>query len=152
MKSFFNVQRTRYTAAVMLFVWLMSAGIGVANACLVQQDHGPREHFSQGRSGADLPTLAELQAAPDHFATNSAHSDENTPSPEKLICQHFCVAEQSTLVTDHLDGLAHLDLVPVLFLTGLLVPPTDQTSKPEAFASPTWSERPVSIRYLRLTI
>lgn len=152
MKSFFSAQRTRYTAAVMLFVWLMSLGIGVANACLVQQDQGPREYFSQGPSGTDLTAHADRQAARDPFAPNPVHSDGNTSSPEKITCLHFCVAEQSTLITDHLDGLAHLDLVPILFLTGLLVPRTDQTSPAEAFASPSWSEPPVSIRYLRLTI
>jgi hypothetical protein len=68
------------------------------------------------------------------------------------VCLHFCLAEQNTLVTDHVDGLDHIDLFPILFLTGLLAPATDQTSPSEAFASPTWSEPPVSIRYLRLTI
>jgi hypothetical protein len=37
-------------------------------------------------------------------------------------------------------------------LTDLLVPVSDQTAHPQAFANPTWSEPPVSIRYLRLTI
>lgn len=142
MKSFFSVQRTRYTAAVMLFVWMMSLGVGVANACLLQQDHGPRDYFSQ----------AEHQAAPDHFAENPVHSDEHTSSPEKIACLHFCTAEQSTLITDQLDGLAHLDLVPILFLTGLPVSTTDQPSPAQVFAPPDWSEPPVSIRYLRLTI
>jgi hypothetical protein len=152
MKPFFSVQRTRYTAAVMLFVWMMSLGIGVANACLVQQDHGPREYFSQAPSGTDLAALAELQAARDHFATNPVHSDEHTSSPEKITCLHFCVAGQSTLITDHLDGFTHPDLLPILFLTGLAVPTTDQRSTAQAFTSPSWSEPPVSIRYLRLTI
>lgn len=152
MKSFFNVQRTRYTAAVMLFVWLMSLGIGVANACLLQQDHGPHEYYSQGSSRTDLTALAERQAAQDHFATNPVHFDGHTSSPEKITCLHFCVAEQSTLITDHLDGLAHLDLVPILFLTGLPVPTKDQPSPAQPFTSPSWSEPPVFIRYLRLTI
>src|ERR1035437_9412364 len=98
MKSFFNARRTRYTAVVMLFVWLMSLGIGVANACLVQPDHGSRDYFSQGHSGADLTALADHQAAPDHVATKSVHSDESTSSPGKITCLHFCVAEQSTLI------------------------------------------------------
>jgi hypothetical protein len=152
MKSFFSAQRTRYTAAVMLFVWLMSLGIGVANACMVQQDHGAREYFSYGRSGADLTDPPERQVAPAHFATSSVHSDEDTSSPEKITCLHFCVAKQNILVTAHLNGLPQLDLAPVLFSTGLLVPATDQTSPLEALESPTWSEPPVSIRYLRLTI
>jgi hypothetical protein len=142
MKSFFSVQRTRYTAAVMLFVWMMSLGVGVANACLLQQDRGPRDYFSQ----------AEHQAAPDHFAANPFHSDEHTSSPEKITCLHFCTAEQSTRITDQLDGLAYLDLVPVLFLTGLPVSTTGQPSPAQVFTRPDWSEPPASIRYLRLTI
>lgn len=140
MKSFFSAQRTRYTAAVMLFVWLMSLGVSVANACLLQQDHGPREYFSQG------------QAVPAHVATNTLHSDEHTAPPEKITCLHFCAAEQSTLTTDHLDGLAHLDLVPILFLTGLPVPTSNRSLPAQAFTSPSWSEPPAFIRYLRLTI
>ncbi|MHB8950491.1 MAG: hypothetical protein ACYC4S_15740 [Rhodoferax sp.] len=152
MKSFFDAQRIRHTAALTLFVWLMSLGIGVANACLVQQDHGPREYVSQVRFGTVLAALAPHQVEPDHFATSFVHSDENTPSPEKTACLDFCVAQQSTLVKDHQNGLAHLDPFPALFLTGLRVPATDQTSPLEAFEGPTWSEPPVSIRYLRLTI
>ena len=152
MTSFFSVQRTRYTATVMLFVWLMSLGIGVANACLVQQDNGPREYLNEGRPRIDLIALAEHQASPGHLATKLVHSDENTSSPEKITCLDFCVAEKSTLITDHLDGLAHIDLVPILFLTGLLLPATDQTSRPDAFASPTGFGPPVSIRFSRLTI
>ena len=152
MKSFFSVRRTRYTAAVMLFVWLMSLGIGVANACLLQSDHGANKYFSRSNSATIPAALAGQDMAPVHIATSSVHSDENISSPEKITCLKFCVAEQSTLVTDHVDGLAHLDLVPVSLLTGLLVPTTDQTSPPEAFANPTWSEPPVSIRYLRLNI
>jgi hypothetical protein len=152
MKSFFCIQRTRYTAAVMLFVWLMSIGISVANACFIQEDHEPRENFSQGPSGTDLTAHAEREAARDPFATNVVHSDENISSPEKIACLHFCVAEQSTLITDHLDGLSHPNLLPILFLTGLAVPTTDQQSPGQAFTSPNWSKPPVSIRYLRLTI
>jgi hypothetical protein len=136
----------------MLFVWLMSLGIGLANACLLQQNQGSREYFSPSLSGIDLTAIPERHGEPKHFATSTVHSDENTSSPEKITCLHFCVAEQSTLVSDHWVGLAQLDLLPVLFLTGLLVPATDQTSSPQAFANPVWSEPPVSIRYLRLTI
>ena len=152
MKSFFSIRRTRYTAAVMLFVWLMSIGIGVANACLIQQDHGPRGYSGQGRSGIGLAASAERHAAPDHFANNSVHNDGNILSPGKMTCLHFCVAELSTLPTDHLDGLAHLGLFPLLFLNNLLAPATDQTSTPEASASLIWSEPPVFIRYLRIII
>lgn len=55
-------------------------------------------------------------------------------------------------MTNHMEGLADLDLVPILFLTGLLVPAADRPLTAQALTSPSWSEIPVSIRYLRLTI
>jgi hypothetical protein len=141
MKSFFGSRRTRCTAAVMLFVWLMSLGIGVANACLVQQDHGWHEHLSQSQSG-----LA--------FGAVTAQDDNvnNDTSPEDLACLNFCAAEQNALVNHHADGVVAQDPVPVPFFTWSLVPVVDQTYQPQAFGGPTWSEPPVFIRFLRLTI
>src|ERR1035437_9392286 len=152
MTSIFSVRRTRYTAAVMLFVWLMSLGIGVANACLIQQDHGSREYGSHGHAGIDLGAIPEGHRAHQPVAASSVHSDENRSAPEKVACLDFCADEQSTLVSGHVDGPVHPELAPIMFLTGLLVPVSDQTAPPQAFANPTWSEPHVSIRYLRLTI
>ena len=136
----------------MLFVWLMSLGIGVANACLVQQDQARDELLSHSRSAFRSDAIIERDLALDNFAKAHVQADENAKAPEKLTCLNFCVAEQHTLVTHHADVLVDQATVPVLFLTWLLVPALDQTSQPEAFGSPTWSEPPVSIRYLRLTI
>jgi hypothetical protein len=74
------------------------------------------------------------------------------PSLQKLACLDFCEAQQSAAVTDHTDGLADPGFAPVPFLTGLLAPADHQMSPQEAFGIPNWSEPPVSIRYLRLTI
>lgn len=154
MKSFFNHRRTRYTAAVMLFVWLLALGTGIANACLVQKNHGPHGDPSHSHSVFTSTTAVKSDVTSDILVKTTAHddADEHEMSPEKAVCLNFCVAEQNTLVKHHADGLADVDIVPVLFLTWLLVPAVDQASKPEAFGSPTWSEPPVSIRYLRLTI
>jgi hypothetical protein len=126
----------------MLLVWLMSLGIGVANACLVKTDQGWHKHLSHSHTGI----------APDNFAKVHVDAGENDKSPQTMACLNFCAAEQNTLVNDHADGLASLDIGPVLFLTWLLVPATDQTYQPQAFGGPTWSEQPIYIRYLRLTI
>lgn len=144
MRSFFNHRRTRHTAAMMLFVWLLALGTGIANACLVQPDHGLRDHAGLSQSGF----------ASGNLAAGAAHhdADEHDVSPEDVSCLNFCLTEQNTLVKHHADGLADLAIVPVLFLTRLLVPVLDQASPPEAFGHPTGSEPPVYIRYLRLTI
>ena len=152
MKYFFSSRRTRYTAAVMLFVWLMSLGIGVANACLVQHNPAEDEFLGHTRSGFMSQATIERELALDNFAKVHVQTDENDKSPEKVACLNFCAAEQDTLVKDHADVLVAQDIVPVLFLTWLLMPALDQTPQPEAFGGPTWSEPPVSIRYLRLTI
>src|SRR5659263_668431 len=100
MKSFFGFRRTRYTAAVMLFVWLVSLGIGVANACLVQQDHGRQELFSHSQSRLASGTAA---AHPD-----AAGHDK---SPDKMACLHFCTADQNTLIQHHAPGVVARDTV-----------------------------------------
>jgi hypothetical protein len=135
----------------MLFVWLMALGIGVANACLVQQDVRAREHSGHSHPGIDPAKAAEHMTL-DPLATSYIHIDHKDPSSQKLACLDFCEAQQSAAVTDHTDGLADPGLAAVPFLTGLLAPTDHQMSTPEAFGSPTWSEPPVSIRYLRLTI
>lgn len=152
MKPFFNVRRSRRTTAVMLFVWLMSLGIGVANACLAQQSDGGFEYFSLSHSGMTSEALTGHDVTLDRAGTVQVHADENDPSPAKSACLNFCVAEQNTLIKDQAGEPPAQDRVPVLFLTRLLMPAADQTCPPQAFASPNWSEPPVSIRYLRLTI
>lgn len=141
MKSLFGSQPTRYIAAVMLFVWLMSLGIGVANACLVQQDHGRHEHLSQGHAG-----FASGAGTADHDAA------DHDKSPEDLACLSFCTAEQNALIQHHADGVMAQDTVPVPGFTGLLVPVLDEPCPPAVFGSTTWSEPPVTIRFSRLTI
>jgi hypothetical protein len=136
----------------MLFVWLMSFGIGVANACLIDQDHGSREYGRHGHAGISLDAIPKSHRAHEPVAASSVHSDENRSAPEKVACLDFCADEQSTLVSGHVDGPVHPELAPVLFLSDLLVPVSDQTAPPQAFANPTSWEPPVSIRYLRLTI
>lgn len=136
MKSLFNSRSTRYAAIVMLLVWLLTFGIGVANACLLIQD--------QGRYGLSVPVSLDVYQ----------DADEHALSPDGAACLNFCAAEQTTLVKvqPQFDGSAGLYFVPVLFFTGLLVPAIDRVTPLEALGSPTWSEPPVSIRFSRLTI
>lgn len=152
MKPFFNARRTRYTTAVMLFVWLMSLGIGLANACLARQGDAGPDYFNPAHSGMTSEALTGHDVTLDRTGKVQVHADENVPSPEKSACVNFCAAEQNTLIKDQAGGPTAQAMVPVLFLTRLLMPAADQTCPPQAFASPNGSEPPVSIRYLRLTI
>ena len=122
----------------MLFVWLMTLGVSIANACLVHQDEGGHSH------------VVSVSAA------NTDHQDSggHDMSPETLACLDFCTAEQSALVKvkPQLDSSTGLDFVPVLFFTGWLLPTINRDIQLKAVWSPTWSEPPVSIRFSRLTI
>ena len=151
MKTLFCSRLKRQTVFVMLFVWLMALGMGVANACLVQRDLRGGEPASHSHSESRHAQPAE-HMTPVPLATSYVHNDDKDPSSLKLACLDFCEAQQSAAVTDHTDGLADPGLAPVPFLTGLLAPADHQMSPQEAFGIPTWSEPPVSIRYLRLTI
>lgn len=136
----------------MLFVWLMSLGIGVANACLLQQDHGRHGHARHSHSGPMSLTPMRHEVTPGRLAAAPAQVDQNDKSPEKLACSNFCVAAQSALVKDPMDGCTAPDMVPVATLAWLLVPPVDQVPPLATLERPTGSDPPVSIRFLRLTI
>ena len=151
MKSFFGARRTRHTAVVVLLVWLMSLGLGIANACLVQPHHGQHETVSGSHSSV-MPASAMERATSGKLDTTDSHVDENDPSPDKLACSNFCGAAQSTLLKGPMDGYAVQDIAPAPTPTWLLVPAVDQATPLATWERPSWSEPPVSIRYVRLTI
>jgi uncharacterized membrane protein len=135
MKSFFNVRHTRYTAIVMVFVWLMTLGIGIANACLVSDAKG---HHS---------TAAQVQSL--------HHEDANQQpiSSDKAVCLTVCDAQQSAVYkTKQVD--IHLDMqtAPAAYCSALTVAVLDLNDRTVPSVVPDWREPPVSIRFLRLTI
>ncbi len=140
----FNRRTTRLTAVAMLFVWLLVVGMGMANACLANEDHARHGHL-QHHEG----TLAEP-------VTAQAQPDSHVPptSPEVAACQKFCAAAQSSVFKQQSDepGLMDAGLVfaaiaewhdsPAPYRTSLWADPLD----------PGWTELSVAIRFLRLTL
>lgn len=155
MKSFFNRGRARCTAAAMLFVWLLALGTGIANACLAQVDHARHGHLSHHDTVLTaLPVTALDAMAVDH-ASVEGHPGaiDHTTSPGKMACQNFCAAEQTGVVKQKIDAPAHLDAAQVLASMGWVAPPlADRAFPMPALADPPWTEPPVFIRFLRLTI
>lgn len=135
MASFFNIYRTRYTAIVMVFVWLMTLGIGIANACLVD---GARGH----------PTLAAQV-----HVTHHEHADEQPVASDKAVCFSVCESEQAaTVKIKVVDVPSSMQTAPVTCfpaLTVMVVDPNDRSTLP---VRAPWCELPASIRFLRLTI
>ena len=135
MKPFFNIRHTRYTAIAMVFVWLMTLGIGMANACLVK---GAQERHT---------SAALVQET--HHEDGHGHS----VSADKAVCLTVCDAEQSIAVKIKKADLASdsqtLQYAYYSFLTLAVV---DLHDRFEPSDGPPGREIPVSIRFLRLTI
>ena len=139
----------------MLFIWLLALGAGIANACLVHENHARHGHL--GHQGAGFTSMAV--AGPDALTAGQASVKAPTGpgdlniSPGKMACQSFCAAEQTGLAKQKTGGLAHSDFVPVLAAIAWLAPsPAVGASLWPVAAHPAWSEPAVSIRFLRLTI
>jgi hypothetical protein len=142
----------RKTVGMMLFVWLLSLGIGVANACLAQQDHGHHEHVSLQHPGVTsaLPAGHEFHSGQPDAGQLPAQDDGQ--APDKLVCSDFCAAAQSAPVKNPLDWCTALDLAPVPGLCWQLVAPIEQASRLATLERPIGSEPPLTIRFMRFTI
>lgn len=135
MKSLFNPRHTRCTAIVMLFVWLMTLGIGVANACLVR---GAQDHNE---------SIVHIQA------DQHDDTDKQSQPTDKAVCLSFCAAEQTAFVKiKQLDAQSDVQAIPALGMSGLTVVFIDLNDRPAPVAAPTRYALPVSIRFSRLTI
>ena len=87
---------TRFIAKLMIFVWLFSGAVSVANACVVQS------------GWAGLPTAHPHGLADMHVAGQaSAVDDEHQTTPAQRACKSFCDTAQSTVAK---TGSAALDL------------------------------------------
>jgi hypothetical protein len=135
MKPFLNVRRTRYAAIAMLFVWLMTLGIGVANACLISAEH---EHHGMAASSASAQAPAE----------------EHDQSPDGSLCLSFCAAAQSTLVKvkPQTVDLTGFDFTPVPLCIAAVVLAPDRNAWRSGRSEPIWLGPSIPIRFLRLTI
>jgi len=135
MKPLFSRRNTRYTAIVMLFVWLATLGIGIANACLPGDAHGHPGPVQQ------------LQA------TVHAEADEHAPDPDEVICLNVCAAQQSAAIkVKPFDNAADSRLPLIAWAPALAIALVDPDDRPTPLAVQTWREPPVSIRFLRLTL
>jgi len=143
MKPFFAYRTTRFTATVMLFVWLLALGTGIANACLVQENHARHGHLGY----QDTVVTAMPAAAPGAMAVS------HDASPGKMACQNFCAAEQTGVVKQKVDAPGHLDAALVLAsMWGVAPASADRVFTLPVLGDPAWVEPPVFIRFLRLTL
>lgn len=143
MMSFFNQRRKRLAAAVALLIWLLALGTGIANACLVQDDHARHGHLSQHDSDGTSMTIPGMDAL----------ADDHDTLPAKVACQNFCRADQSGLIKQQADMPVDLDsALSLASIWWARTPSADRTLQMPSLVDPAWSEQPVFIRFLRLTI
>ena len=135
MHSLLSPRHTRYTVIVMLFVWLMTVGIGIANACTLVtaiEHHGSVPHV--------------VEAHQENSHKEILHGD-------KTVCLKVCAAEQTAAVkTKALDATPDAPMAPVNWLSALSIAVIDPNDRPVPTAMPRRHAVPVSIRFLRLTI
>lgn len=136
MTSFFSARHTRYTAIVMVFVWLTALGVGMANACLVdvarEHHHAPATHVQ---------------------ATHHEDADEQSIASDKAVCLTVCDALQTAAVKiQKLDAPLDSQTAPAAWLPALAIAVVDLHDRSAPLVSNAWCEPPVSIRFLRLTL
>ena len=148
-----NRPRTRFTAAVMLFVWLLTLGAGIANACLLHEDHA-----QAGQAGiAAVPGARESGAGNHPLGSAQAVAAADTADGDQLehsaTCRALCVAGQTAVPKQKAAACANqqTDAVPVSTCGPVNVL---AAAMPRLWrvADASRPELPVFIRFLRLTL
>lgn len=139
MSLMFNRRLLRLVARFMLASWLLAAGIGVANACMVG---GPEiDHAWQA-----------AQTAPQNSGVVSQADDCDRADPGHAACQHLCdTGSVPPVKAKPLTAIDGAPLAPAPGATSAWPDPLFARSVGPAPASPR--PRPaVSIEFLRLTL
>ena len=155
MNSMSSRARTRFTAAVMLLVWLFTVGAGIANACLLHEDHAQAGQTgtaaaSGARESGARPGLLGAEHAPAAVVMDAADGGQMV---QTVACRALCVAGQTAVPKQKAAACAdqQTDAIPVSTCgpVNVLAAPMPRLWR-VAYA---WRpELPVFIRFLRLTL
>jgi hypothetical protein len=148
MKLFSNSRTRRYSALVVLLVWLFAVASGVANACLLEV----RTAHGQAVS-ADLPMVADRPAEmPAHAGAVASHDDQSGNPSEP--CLKVCDDGSSTMPTPPAEEkLTDVDTAPVvaiLWTAATLV--VSNTPRRVELLHPPEPGHPLRVRYSRLAL
>lgn len=139
----------------MLFIWLLTLGAGIANACLLHEDHAEGSHVgvwtayhTQGGDGGAGATVA-VQAV----VTVFVDADHGQQSLQSIACRTLCAAEQMAVPKQKIGLCADFHADAVLVVTcGPVSVPADPMPRLWRIADAPRPEPPVFIRFLRLTL
>ncbi len=146
-------QGMRITSIVVLFVWLLTLGAGIANACLVDGEHAQGGHIRYG--GAALAPAAHAVSGAQYAVHASAAlgAADQELSSHATTCASLRVAAQTGVAAPKAWKVADLQadavLAPMPWETTQLADHAGGPTKPE---DPVWLPLPAFIRFLRLTL
>ncbi len=147
--------RTRFTAAVMLFMWLLTLGAGIANACLLHEDHAQAGHAGVAAvSGArEAGARVDLLGAERALAAAVMDTADRDQMVQTVACRALCVAGQTAVPKQKAAGCADPQTDAVLVVNcGPVSVPADPMPRLWRIADAPRPEPPVFIRFLRLTL
>jgi len=153
MNSPLRHQRMRITAIAMLFVWMLTLGAGIANACSLHDDHARNGHIGYGN--ADLPPSSDTESGAQHAAQAAVPlgTFDQDRSLDTIACQSFCSAIQTGMAKKRAGAVADLHTDAVLVsVQWEAAPPADCICEPTSLADLAWPKLPVFIRFMRLTL
>ena len=156
MQSSFSRRAIRATASVMLGVWFIALGMGMVNACLLNDGHARHGHLDHQRDAFTAAPMTGNRAALADLLTGEVQlvgADDQNPSSAEVTCLHFCAAGQSSVLQQLGDD-------PVSLATHALPTGWRPSSTPSPYRQSSWLvrgdaaglHRPDFIRFLRLTI
>ena len=140
MNAWRQPRTTVRVAKILLFVWLFAIAASWANACLLE---------SRGDHARGAPAHAALLAAGAAHSPSADHPDD----PGRSACLDLCNDEQSTIPKYGTSSVTDLMTTPMIASTLwslAVIESSIRREHPLAAAPPP--ERPVAIRFLRLTI
>ena len=157
MNTLFGYRKKRFAAAAMLFIWLLAVGTGIANACLVQEQHARHGHLDGRHAQAGpLPFSATGRHGVVHdlaSATVSRADGQEDRAGVIIACGNFCAAGQTGAIKHQVEKPAAPDITPVLLGACWRDPPSfDPICSPQRFRNSDWPDPPAFIRFLRLTL
>ncbi len=150
MKPLFRHGKARFTTAVVLCVWLLTLGAGFVHACLCPAEPA---HAGEHAQESDHPHPARV--AQPLAAAQTAFTHPDFAPPCTAPAGQMSAASRGVRHADLVQGKTPKPAQLAPFLTEIRWRTADGTER--AARRPTrnarlWVERPVAIRFLRLTL
>ncbi len=140
---------------VMLSVWLLTMGAGIANACLLHEIHATAGHARSpvAQHSPAVTTGIDARVAAHGVSAAAVEPGEGDQLLESISCQTQCMTVQTAVPKQQPLVCADLGADPVLATTnGPVRPLTPPVSDFAGIAFAPRPEPPVFIRFLRLAL